>query len=45
LLRHSGVDPFRYAFDLLRLDDDDLRGLTLIERVSYEYCSDLYSKS
>ena len=32
LLRHRGVDPFRYAFDLLWLDGDDLRGLTLIER-------------
>jgi hypothetical protein len=27
LLRHRGVDPFRYAFDLLWLDGGDLRGL------------------
>jgi hypothetical protein len=39
LLRHRGVDPFRYASDLLWLDGDDLRGMILIERVSpYECC-------
>jgi hypothetical protein len=31
--------------DLPWLDGDDLRGITLIDRVSYEYCSDFYSKS
>ena len=31
LLGHRGVEPFRYAFDLLWLDGDDLRGMTLIE--------------
>ena len=32
LLRHRSVHPVLYAFDLLWLDGDDLRGLPLIER-------------
>lgn len=32
LLRHRRADPLFYAFDLLWLDSDDLRGLPLIER-------------
>ena len=32
LLRHRSVNPVLYAFDLLWLDGNDLRGLPLIER-------------
>jgi ATP-dependent DNA ligase len=30
LLRHRRADPVFYAFDLLWLDGDDLRGLALL---------------